>query len=467
MTFKIHIAGQVILALVLGACSSRAALPAPTSELATPTSTPSTDAESVINAPETAPPSPLESTKLPPPYSGPSSLVAIPEPPVQIDRKSPLSLPSAGFIPLAFVSNANGARLGDLDVFEMGDRLYAVQVRDPGGYVLTEVTDPGHPAYLGSWKVLPASSGEHVKAFRQDRRWYLVLPLEASDWENYDLCGLAIIEITDPLKPVLQGLHNGATADADANWCNVHAAEIITDEGGNAEYLLAAAVDTFDLRVLDIRQLDNIRETNVYHLHAHPHGNDDSWAHFTTVVGDRVYVAHWRGGVMILDKAALLSGEASEEVQLTSPGSIAAPDFVVHDAYPSADGGFLFVNDAFLSAGGLRLFDIRDLANPRPVLTVDFEELRSQRHTLVVQDDLLFVPWFQEGVRVFRYDVSQPNKPLIEQVAFQSVREAPLDTYDGVARLRLHPCQVNEEMRTCVFASDMTMGLIILALDDD
>ena len=100
------------------------------------------------------------------------------------------------------------------------------------------------------------------------------------------------------------------------------------------------------------------------------------------------------------------------------------------------------------------------------MLTIDFGELRSKRHILRVQDDLLFVPWFEEGVRVFRYDVSQPNKPVFEPVAFQEVRERPVDRLGGVTRLRLHTCQVNGKTRTCVYASDMTLGLIILALDD-
>ncbi len=100
------------------------------------------------------------------------------------------------------------------------------------------------------------------------------------------------------------------------------------------------------------------------------------------------------------------------------------------------------------------------------MLTIDFEGLRSKRHILRVQDNLLFVPWFEEGVRVFRYEVSQPDKPVFEPIAFQEVRERPLDVLDGVTRLRLHACQVNGKSRTCVYASDMTLGLIILALDD-
>jgi len=402
---------------------------------------------------------------LPLPYSGPFEVVAVPEPSQPRDVQSPFKLPSTGFIPVAFQAAKTFDELGDLDVFEMRDRLYAVQVQNPGAFVLTEITNPAQPRYLGTWRVKPRATGEHIEAFRQGDHWYLVLPLEASDF-IFLPCGLAIIEITDPLNPILQGLHNGLTAGAGANWCDVHSVEIINDAMGNAEYLLAAASDTYDLRVLDISNLSDIQEINAYHHHSHPHGIGASYAHKTTTIDNRIYVSHWDGGVMILDKAALLSGRDNKDVEMTTFGSIAAPNFAAHDAYPTKDGKFLFVNDAFLSGSGLRLFDIRDPARAQFVLTIDFGELRSKRHILRVQDDLLFVPWFEEGVRVFRYDVSQPDKPVFEPVAFQEVRERPFDRLGGVTRLRLHTCQVNGETRTCVYASDMTLGLIILALDD-
>jgi hypothetical protein len=355
--------------------------------------------------------------------------------------------------------------LGDLDVFEMGDRLYVVQSRSPSGFVLTDVTEPAQPIYLGTWKVSPPTTSEHVEAFRQGDHWYLALPLEAGSGVSF-ACGLAIIEITDPVTPILKRVENGLTTDADANWCNVHSVGIITNEGGNAEYLLATSSDTFDLRVLDIRDLDNVQETNVYHLHVHPHGRSASWAHKMTVADDRVYVSHQDGGVMILDKTDLLSGAAAEDVELTSPGDIAAPQFRVHDASPTEDGEFLFVNDAFLSDGGLRVFDIRDLARPQTIMTVDLEGLQSQRHTIQVQDDLLLVPWREMGVRVFRFDFSQLDQPMLELVAFQEVRAQPRDTGSGIGAIRSHPCLIQEEMRTCVYATDSTKGLIILALED-
>lgn len=398
------------------------------------------------------------------PYEGPFELAAVPDPSSPRDVQSPFSLPSAGFIPLAFVGNKSSAPLGELDVFEMGDRTYVVQRRTPSGYALTDVTEPTQPTYLGTWKVNPSTTGEHIKAFRQGERWYLALPLQIDARASFG-CGLAIVELTDPRNPILQGVHNGMTTGADANWCEVHSVGIVTNEDENAEYLLATSPATFDLRVLDIRDLEKVRETNVYHLHVHPHGTR-AWAHQVNAADDRIYVSHFDGGVMILDRSALVSGGASDDVELTPPKSLTAPDFGAHDASPTADGDFLFVNDAFLSEGGLRLFDIRDLENPRPVMAIDPEGLKSQRHTLLVKDDLLIVPSRTNGVRVYRYDFSQDDRPILELVAYQEVREQPRDTGGGVAAVASHPCLIAGALYTCVYATDKTRGLIILGLDD-
>ena len=445
---------SMLIALLLIASSAFSVFDAPA---ATPASEPSTDN-----------PTP---TSVPWPYSDPVKLVAVPESSPPLEVQSPFKWPSNGFIQVAFVANKTTAKLGDLDVFEMHDRLYAVQRRNPSGFVLTDVTNPAEPDYLGTWKINPNGGGEHIETFRQGNHWYLVLPLEGGGRSL--LCGLAIIEITDPLNPILQGLHNGLTVGAGVNWCGVHSVDIITDENENAAYLLAAASDTYDLRVLDISNLNNIQEINAYHHHVHPHGiggtariRHVSYAHLVTTIDNRVYVSHWGGGVMILDKTALLSGGDAKDVEMTTSGSIAAANFAAHDAYPTEDGEFLFVNDAFVSEDGIRVFDIRDPMKAQFVQAINLEGLRSKRHTLLVQDDLLFVPWFMDGVRVFRYDMSQLDKPVLEPIAFQEVREQPYSFYDGVFRLRLHACQVDGEMRTCVFASDMTLGLIMLALDD-
>ncbi len=71
------------------------------------------------------------SMSLPLPYSGPFEVVAVPEPSQPRDVQSPFTLPSTGFIPVAFQAAKSFDELGDLDIFEMRERLYAVQVQTP------------------------------------------------------------------------------------------------------------------------------------------------------------------------------------------------------------------------------------------------------------------------------------------------------------------------------------------------
>ena len=103
---------------------------------------------SISVAPAATPESePSTPTSVPLPNSGPIKLVAVPEASPPREGQSPVKWQSKGFIPVAFKANKTFAMLGDLDVFEMRNRLYTVQVRDPGGYVLTDVTNPAEPDY--------------------------------------------------------------------------------------------------------------------------------------------------------------------------------------------------------------------------------------------------------------------------------------------------------------------------------
>jgi hypothetical protein len=229
--------------------------------------------------------------------------------------------------------------------------------------------------------------------------------------------------------------------------------------------MLASSRDTFDLRVLDIRDLSEIRETNHYHLHAHPHAGfptyDGSFVHDTTIVGDRVYVAYWGGGVVILDRRELERG-----AEVAPIGRVDLPDFNAHHSYPAVGGDFLFVEAEDRVQDAIRLVDIRDPARPREVLAINLDSAEYAPHNLLVHGDLLFVGWYGEGVRVFRYDIGAPNRPTVELVAFQAVRAQPSEQFfDGVWGMRVRDCVAAGQPRTCLYASDMGLGLLVMALD--
>lgn len=437
--------------MILAACSSPPAVDVPPAAPATGGPA-STDVE--------------RSVVLPPPYTGPLELVRA-EGVTDFCEKPgpPFSLPAEGVLQLAFLPNRRCDDVNsDLDLFEVLDRLYLAQ-RNARGFRLVDVTDPTRPFEIGEWWFEPRARQEHITAFRQFDRRFLALPLESPTPYGDFPCGLAIVEVTEPQAPVLLGRYDGATLHSNAAWCNVHAVEVDADAEGNATYLFIATLNTADLRVLDIRSPDEIREVNVFHQHLHPHGEYGSWGHRAAILGDRVYISYWGGGVIVVDKHGLERGFPPDQIILSPPGTIDPDNFVAHDAQPTADGEYLFVNDMGRTSGGLRLFDIRDLNAPREIWMSQLVSEAGQ-HTIRIRDNLLFVPLFDDGLRVFRFDLSEPGRPVVDLLGFQSVRTPPFAISDGgVSALQTHDCQVDGVVETCIYASDEEMGLIVLAVD--
>jgi hypothetical protein len=188
-------------------------------------------------------------------------------------------------------------------------------------------------------------------------------------------------------------------------------------------------------------------------------------------VDERVYVAYWSAGLIILDRQALESGKIAKP--LNPLDSIDPWGLQTHHAFPTTDGQFVFIEDEFAArepASRLRLYDIRDLGSPKEVAAITIPDSLGAPHNLLVSGDRLFVGWYQDGVRVYQYDTSDPENPSVEPYAFQAVRSTRTSNpdsgvYDGIWGVRLHECEVSGEPRTCVFASDISYGLITLALE--
>jgi hypothetical protein len=448
---------RIIYCLLLAACAK----------------TPSTGIPGAVPpAASQLPPAETENpVRLPAPYTGDLKLIAADAPAGLCEQtKSPLTLPSAGVIPLGFLPSRKCDEIhSGLDLFETGDRLFVAQ-RSARGFRLVDATDPARPAEIGLWELKPRGGRGHITAFRQFDRRYLALPLETpspySTMPNAFPCGVLIIEVTQPEAPVLQGRYDGPTTGSSIAWCNVHSIEISADADGNAAFLFISTPNTADLRVLDIRNLNAVRDVNAFHRHIHPHGDSGSWAHRAAVLGDRVYISYWGGGVMIVDRSGLETGASSDAILLAPPDGIDPAGFIAHDSQPAAGGNYLFVNDMERVSDGIRLFDIRDLSRPREIWASDFTDTETGHHSLQVWGDLLFVPWFREGLRVFHFDLKDLDRPVIEQIAFQPVREPPYNPTDGgITELKVHLCQIGSAAHTCIYATDEELGLVILALE--
>lgn len=376
---------------------------------------------------------------------------------------------------------------GELDMFETGGHVYVAQVvmnifpSAEEALRIIDVTDAEHPVMIGAWKWNVSTYSSDVKAFRQGDRWFLALsrdprlPKRTVDPLCNLIGGIAIIEVTEPANPTLINVLTGQSTDSKGKekWCNSHTAEVSRDAEGNGAYLYVSAVDIFDLRVLDIHDLQHVTEVGHYtHPDAGIYNERNVFlVHDTTIVGDRVYVSYWKSGLIILDRQELESGK--RVTPLNPLDSIAPWGLNIHHAYPTIDEKFVFIEDEFPGKppeSHLRLYDIRDLGNPKEVAAITLPDSWGAPHNLLVSGNLLFVGWYQDGVRVYKYDTSDPEHPTVEPYAFQAVRkERTLNPssqiFDGIWGVRLHECEVAGQPKTCVYASDISWGLLILAME--
>jgi hypothetical protein len=312
-----------------------------------------------------------------------------------------------------------------------------------------------------------------LKPFRQDDKHYLALGLQRGRQDPELPCGIVIIEVTNVRQPRLVTRLDGRNVGAPDPWCNVHTLEIGTDTQGNATFVVVSDVDTFSARAVDIRDMENPRETNFYHLHAHPHTVPDqpvlNYVHDSYVGEDKVYLANWLAGVVILDKDKFEAGLPQEPVIIKPTDDVAPGGFRVHYVVPVAAGDFLFIQDELNADNGIRLLDNRDPKQPKTVWVDKNIGGVNAPHNFVVRDDLLFVGWYNDGVRVYRFDVSDPDKPVVEKIASQEVRRNKNISreryFDGIWGVRVNDCMVKNAPRTCIYASDMSGGLIVLALN--
>lgn len=417
-------------------------------------------------APPTRPAGAAESPPTPPPTTAASVLDLQRIDPLPDDcSESPFGLPAEKMIEVAYVPSGFCFN-GEIDLFETNGRLYVVQsLGEEAAFFIADATDPARPFVVGAWQWNNFTYTADVKAFRQGGRQYLVLSMEPM----IKLCGVAIVEVTDPADPHLLGNFTGDNTGAPEPWCDSHTTEIGRDQNGDGAFIYVSSMETSDLRLLDIRDLANVREVNHY---AHPDADFDNFVHDTTLAGDKVYVAYWSAGAIILDRNRFEAGEDIEP--LNPPGSIAPEGLQIHHSYPTADGSFLFVEDEVNYDGEtsqLRLYDIRDLSAPKEALQIKLDSPYSSPHNLLVVDDLLFVGWYSDGVRVFKYDVSDPDNPKVEPYAFKATRPEKTigvfgsDIYDSIYGVRLHDCAVDGSPMTCIYASDLTRGLLILAME--
>lgn len=373
---------------------------------------------------------------------------------------------SQGVIPLS-VTATGICFHGGFAVWPMNGRMYALIT---GGYqaafVLFDVTDPAHPVQMPTYMWRDAQGNttptnytytQDAKYFKQGSRHFVSLNQEAfGNTQGY--CGVAIVEVTNPASPQFITRLRGAAVN-QGGWCDVHNTFVDVDAQGNGAYLYVTADEPDDIRVLDIRNLNNVVELNKYKEPG------STYIHDITVVNGRVYVSYWEAGLIILDAATFVSGAPT--TPLTPTGSIKPAGFRVHHALPTPDGQHVFIQDeigAGLAFQAIRMFDIRNLNAPVEVNSLGIPY--RQAHNLLLADGRLYVGWYEMGLQGWDIDTSNPSNPTLTPVAQHTLRSTFTGGFHGAWGVSRQPCQVAGLSRTCLYLADLEMGLDIVAVQD-
>ena len=383
--------------------------------------------------------------------------------------------PAGSIAGVAFVAaQDNGiCTTGEAAAYENAGELYIAQAGgQEAAFTITRIAPDGSPTLITqeTWGT-PNTYTADIKAFKQGTQRYIALALERL--QAGAACGVVIVEVTDaPATAVIDQV-------STAQWCDVHNVFVENDSNGDGKYIYLTADFPDDMRVLDISDLSAISEIGRY---THPEAGGNNFVHDMTVIdhggaiGRRVYVAYWAAGLMILDADHLTPGviePGSPNQPLNPDHSIDPVGFLTHDAYPTADGSALFIEDEFMNTAGLEPVQMWDISAPAAPAYVDGIGLGSTlmplvhpAHNLLVEGNRLHVGWYKAGLQSFDFTASGfTGRPMYHQV--QS--EGADDAYDGAWNVLLATVGSTQY----VFQSDRRYGLIIDAVvspldaDDD
>ena len=289
----------------------------------------------------------------------------------------------------------------DLWVFEgLDGRDYALTgTWGADGYAYVwDVTNPAAPAKTDSVRV-DARTVNDVKVSPDGR--YAALSREgASNRRN----GVVLLDLADPAHPVVASTYDdGLTGGVH----NMFATEdhLFALSGGD-KYV-----------ILDVRDLANPRYVSEYD---HP----DSRIHDVWVHDGVAYSSEWQNGVVVVDVGnGRWGGTIENPVFVTN---VPYPVGATHAAFPyvqeSTGRVYLFLGDEIMSRDGaawsgaglgripekggtpsvtrgyVHVIDFTDPENPKDVARYEVPEFGT--HNMWVQDDLLYVAYYEGGVRV-------------------------------------------------------------------
>lgn len=379
----------------------------------------------------------------------------------------------------------------DIDTYVVSSgATYVVQGGgEKAAWTHTDVSDPSNPDMVGQW-VWSGRAGRNtytpdIKTFNQGNQDYIVMGLERLKLMAY--CGVIIVNVTDPVNPVIESQFIGA------DWCDTHNVFVEDDpDSGDGKYIYATADGPNDMRVLDISGAEGSSVTNPIEIGRYtvPGANNNNYVHDVTVidhggsVGRRVYLAYWDSGLVVLNAADVTPG--TNPTPIIGPNVIDPSGFLNHHSFPSEDGSLVFIQDEFLNSSGdepVQMWDISNPASPSHVdgLVLGTDVPVNPAHNLEIIYDLdfdgdgtidpnrLFVGWYKMGLQAWDFTstgfVRNFDQPSTAVLYHQAQTEAGDDEYSGAWGVRLELIAVGLTNFLYIFQSDRNFGLIVDCMD--
>lgn len=304
-----------------------------------------------------------------------------------------------------------------------------------------DVTDPTQPVLTDSVQV-DARRINDVK-IHPNNRIAIITREGASSRRN----GIVLLDLSDPAHPAIMSEYTETVTGG------VHNVWIRGDE----ELVYAAHNGTSAMHIIDISDPMTPREVGRWEL-----DKESKTLHDVIVQDGYAYLSYWDDGLIMLDVGAGTHG-----------GTPTEPAFVSQFKYPIGNthtawraGDYLFVGDEIFppdwdadqpieASGYVHVIDYSDAANPREVARYEVPEAGA--HNFWVEDDLLYVGYYQGGLRVV--DVSGELRGDL----YRQGRElAVLKTTDAQAVVPNWPMTFNAQpYKDNLFMSDFNSGLWI------
>lgn len=337
-----------------------------------------------------------------------------------------------------------GTSTSDLWVFEgLDGRDYAYTgTMSAATMYAWDVTDPAAPVVVDSLTV----DGRRVNDVKinDDRTIAIVTSENASNRRN----GITLIDITNPADPeTITHYTEGLTGGIHNVWFVGDLVYAIND-------------GTLDVHIIDISDPANPFEAGRWGL-----DKPSKYLHDVSVVDGIAYLSYWNDGLVMLDV-----GDGRWGGTPTEPQPISSYNYLydiggalygnTHHAIRYGD--YVFLGDEIFGCPGcegprgyIHVVDVSDIENPREVAEYRLPEAGS--HNLWVEDDLLYIAYYQGGLRIVDVSGELRGDLLAQGREVAAFMTTPEDENSTMA-WGPQPYKGN------IFVSDMRTGLWVMNL---